>query len=458
MDFAATVKLHLLLGHSSVSFLYIRAKMNFSYFIARKVAASGGQSFSRMIIRIAVIAVAVSMTVMILASSLIAGFKEEIAEKIFGFWGHIHITHPNQSRSITEVFPVDLQQPFYPGLGEVESVEYIARERWMGQQIERETQTTGGIRHIQAYALYSGIIRANDELEGIILKGVGRDFDWQFLEKYLKEGQALTMPDSTMGNGILVSQYTADRLKLKLGDKFSVFFVSSRYEQLERRFTVEGIYRTGLEEYDRQFALVDIRKIQQILGWEEDQVTGFEVFVDNIDDLGPITEYIYYQELPDSLYAESIREKMRAIFDWLDLQDVNEWVIIGLMLVVSIINMITALLILILERTNMIGTLKSLGSSNWSIRKIFLYYAGYIILVGLFWGNLIGLGLCYLQDTFGLITLDETNYYLSVAPIKIQWGSVLLLNVGTLVITLLFLIVPSYLVSRIDPVKAIRFK
>lgn len=433
--------------------------MNFSYFIARKVAAAGGQSFSRMIIRIAVIAVAVSMTVMILASSLIAGFKEEIADKIFGFWGHIHITHPNQSRSITEVFPINLQQPFYPSITEIDKVDYVEGKQVFGQLVESDVQTEGGVRHIQAYALYSGIIRANDELEGVILKGIGKDFDWQFLEKYLKEGTPLSMPDSTMGDGILISQYTANRLKLGVGDRFSVYFVSSRYEQLERRFTVEGIYRTGLEEYDRQFALVDIRKIQQILGWEEDQVSGFEVFVDNIDDLGPITESIYYdKEFPDELYVESIKEKMRAIFEWLDLQDVNEWVIIGLMLVVSIINMITALLILILERTNMIGTLKSLGSSNWSIRWIFLYYAGYIILVGLFWGNLFGLGLCFIQDTFGLITLDETNYYLSVAPIKIEWGSVLLLNVGTLVVTLLFLILPSYLVSRIDPVKAIRFK
>jgi len=234
--------------------------------------------------------------------------------------------------------------------------------------------------------------------------------------------------------------------------------VTSTYEQLERRFTVEGIYRTGLEEYDRQFALVDIRKIQQVLGWKENQVSGFEVFVDNIDDLDAFTNYIYFEEITNDLYAESIKEKMRAIFEWLDLQDVNEWVILGLMLVVAIINMVTALLILILERTNMIGTLKSLGAANWSIRWVFLYYAGYIILVGLFWGNLIGLGLCWLQATFGFITLDEANYYLAVAPIKINWWSVLLLNGGTLVVTLLFLIVPSYLVSRIDPVKAIRFK
>jgi len=432
--------------------------MNFSYFIARKVAAGGGQSFSRMIIRIAVVAVALSMTVMVVASALIAGFKEEIAEKVFGFWGHIHISDTNAVRSITEVKPIDIDQPFYPDLNDLGPITYRAQETWFGQVREKERVTEGGIRHIQAYAVYSGIIRANDELEGIILKGIGQDFDWNFLQKYIIKGTRLTLPDTTMGDGILVSEYTANRLRLDVGDRFSVFFVTSTYEQLERRFTVEGIYRTGLEEYDRQFALVDIRKIQQVLGWKENQVSGFEVFVDNIDDLDAFTNYIYFEEITNDLYAESIKEKMRAIFEWLDLQDVNEWVILGLMLVVAIINMVTALLILILERTNMIGTLKSLGAANWSIRWVFLYYAGYIILVGLFWGNLIGLGLCWLQATFGFITLDEANYYLAVAPIKINWWSVLLLNGGTLVVTLLFLIVPSYLVSRIDPVKAIRFK
>lgn len=432
--------------------------MNFSAFIARKVATGGQQSFSRMIIRIAVVAVALSMTVMVVSSSLINGFKHEIANKIFGFWGHIHITDPNLSRSLTEVYPINIDQPFYPGLDTVKSVKYISREKWLGRTVQRERETHGGIRHIQTFALYSGIILANNEIEGVVLKGIGRDFDWEFLNRYLVKGEPLALPDTTMDNGIIISQQTADRLQVDVGERLKVVFVSKLGEQLERRFDITGIYRTGLEEYDRQFALVDIRKIQQILGWEEDEVSGFEVFVDNIDDLGPITEYIYFEELPNDLYAENIREKIREIFEWLDLQDVNEIVIMALMLIVAIINMITALLILILERTNMIGTLKALGAGSWSIRRIFLYYAGYIILLGLFWGNLLGLGLCWLQDTFEFITLDETNYYLSVAPIRIKWWTVLLLNIGTMLVTLLFLVIPSYLVTRIDPVRAIRFK
>ncbi|MEZ4985650.1 MAG: FtsX-like permease family protein [Saprospiraceae bacterium] len=432
--------------------------MNFPFFVARKVAAAGGQSFSRMIIRIAIIAVAVSMTVMVVSSALIAGFKKEIAEKIFGFWGHIHITDHNISRSITEVYPVSIDQPFYPELAEVASITFPVEDQLLGRRVVKDLTTKGGIRHIQAYALYSGIIRANDELEGIMLKGIGQDFDWEYLNKYLLSGQPLTLPKDAMDDGILISRYTADRLKVEVGDKFSIFFVTKEFEQLERKFRVQGIYRTGLEEYDRQFALVDLRKIQQILNWDATLVSGFEVFLDDIDDLDAFTNYIYYQELPSGLYAESIREKMHAIFEWLDLQDVNEWVIMGLMLLVAVINMVTALLILILERTNMIGTLKSLGASNWSIRKIFIYYAAWIVVVGLFWGNVLGLGLCWLQDTFSIITLDEANYYLSVAPIRVNGWTVLLLNVGTLVITLLFLILPSYWVARIDPVKAIRFK
>ena len=220
---------------------------------------------------------------------------------------------------------------------------------------------------------------------------------------------------------------------------------------------MKGIYKTGLEEYDRLFALADIRQVQRLLGWSENEVGGFEVFIDDIDDLTAITDYIYFQVLPNNLYAETIREKFSEIFDWLDLQDINEGVILTLMVLVAIINMMTALLILILERTNMIGTLKALGASNWGIRKIFLYYAGYIIVMGLFWGNLIAVTLGLLQERFGFIRLSEENYYLSVAPVELNLWSILLVNAGTLLVILIFLILPSYLVTRISPVKAIRF-
>ncbi|MCB9351611.1 MAG: ABC transporter permease [Lewinellaceae bacterium] len=435
--------------------------MNFELFIARRVAASGQQSFSRLILRIAVAAVALSVAVMICSNALIAGFKKEISTKIFGFWGHIHITDTDINRSLLEAYPISKDQPFYPALDTVRRLEYIAEEEWLGRRVERRKTTQGGIRHIQVFAIKPGIIEAgkkkDKEIEGIILKGVGEDFDWAFMQQYIKRGRAIALPDSAMSDEILISDQTAARLQVDTGDTFIIHFVE-KGEQLKRRFKVSGVYRTGLEEYDRKFALVDIRQIQRLLGWEENQVSGFEVFIDDLDDLVPITEYIYFEELPPDLYAETIREKLPEIFDWLDLQDINEAVILSLMIIVAIINMVTALMILILERTNMIGILKALGNSNWGIRKIFLYYAGYIIVLGLFWGNLIGIGLCLLQDRFEFITLSEENYYLSTAPIDLNFWPILLLNLGTLAITLFFLIIPSYLVTSISPVKAIRFK
>ncbi len=430
--------------------------MNFSYFIARRVARSGQQSFSRLIIRIAIIAVALSVAVMIATNALIAGFKKEISSKIFGFWGHIHITDTDISTSLLEAYPIKTQQPFYPDATDINKIEYYETRRFLGWERERLTRTKGGIRHIQTFAVKPGIIKARSDIEGILLKGVGQDFDWQFMEQYLVKGRPLALPDTAMSSDILISQQTASRLRIDTGDSFIVHFIQ-KGDQLKRRFTVSGIYKTGLEEYDKVFAMVDIRQVQRLLGWEADEVGGFEVFVDDLADLPVLTEYLYYEKLPNNLYAETIREKLPEIFEWLELQNINEVVILSLMIIVAIINMITALLILILERTNMIGTLKAMGGSNWAVRKIFLYYAAYIVLVGLFWGNLIGIGLCVMQEQFGLIRLSEENYYLSVAPIQLQWWSILIINAGTLIITLVFLILPSYLVSSISPVKAIRF-
>jgi lipoprotein-releasing system permease protein len=432
--------------------------LNLDYFIARKVAASGQQSFSRLIIRIAILAVALSVSVMIVATSLIRGFKNEISSKIFGFWGHIHIMDTGVNNSM-EAYPVDVDQVFYPYLDTITKVTYLDNPTFLGFTFyDRlvEKQTKGGVSHIQVFATLPGVIRSKDEIEGIILKGIGRDFNWKNLKRYLKEGKPLTLTDE-ISREILISRQTSDRLNLAVGDKLIVHFIKDN-DQIQKRFTVVGIYKTGLEEYDQKFAIVDIRILQKLLDWDEDQVGGFEVFIDNIDDLDAINEHIYIEEIPNDLYSQTIRDKSPSIFEWLELQDINEIVILALMILVSIINMVTALMILILERTNMIGTLKALGYTNWGIRKIFLYYAGYIICIGLFWGNLIGISICFIQDYFEVIKLSEADYYLSVAPIEFNWFSIFALNIGTLIITLIFLIIPSYLVTRISPVEAIRFK
>jgi lipoprotein-releasing system permease protein len=436
--------------------------LNLERYIAQRVAANKGtQSFSRVIIRIAVVAVALSMTVMIVSASVINGFKHQVQEKIFGFWGHIHLTHSTGYGQVGDTEPISKNQPFYPHLDTIKGVSYEDSWKflwWENEDKIVQRESEGGVRHIQVFAYKAGIFKTKEEIEGIILKGVDKDFQWDFFEQYMEEGSSvIQFSDSTASTDILISRQTANRLKLKVDDRLDFYFGNNN-DFLKRRFKVCGIYKTGLEDYDKQFALMDIQRIRDINKWDADEVGGFEVFIDDLDDLELMTQYIDQEELPGSIYAQNVRDSRRGIFDWLALQDINDVVILVLMLTVSIINMVTAMLILIIERTNMIGTLKALGQRSWSIRKIFLYYAAYIILIGLFWGNLIGISLCFLQEKYGFVTLSEENYYLAVAPIEVNFWTVLFLNLGTMVITLAFLIIPSYLVTRISPVKALRFK
>ncbi len=432
--------------------------MNLPFFIARRIAFSSGNSFSKIILRIAIAAVALSVAVMISATALISGFKTEISRKIFEFWGHIHISDTQYALSY-EPTPISIRQPFYPSLDTVRSITYPATQTILGYETgnEIEKRSRGGIRHIQVYAHTPGIIRTKTTMEGILLKGVGADFDWNNLKPYLVAGNFLSRPDSAPSRDIIISKQTADRLQVNVGDKLIVHFVKQG-EQLRRAFQICGLYKTGLEEYDRKFALCDLRITQGLLGWNESQVEGFEIWLDDLRDLDQYNEFIYNEVLPPELLSVSIRDKFPAIFEWLQLQDYNEVVILALMLAVAIINMITALMVLLLEHTSLIGILKALGESTGRIRKIFLYYAAVITLTGMFWGNLIGLGFCFLEDKFHLIRLNEADYYLSYAPVKFNWLAILGVNIGTLIITVTFLILPALWVSRIAPVRAIRFR
>jgi lipoprotein-releasing system permease protein len=437
--------------------------MNFPFFIASRVAASGQKSFARLIIRIAIAAVALSIAVMIIANALIKGFKSEISDKMFSFWGHIHITSAQQTTTY-EPIPIAADQSFLPQLRALKTLPdtFLKTEKLLceteGQNTEGVTKPSfGGIKHVQSYATKAGIIKTKDNFEGIILKGVGADFNWSFINQYIVEGRRLFPCSADSCNEILISKSTADRLKLKLNGKFIVHFVQNNTSE-QRLFQIVGIYKTGLEEYDKKFALVDIQPIQKLLGWSSNQIAGYEVFVDDIRDLSRMNCFVYNELISNQFSAQTIRQEQPSIFEWLDLQDVNEKVILGLMLLVGIINMVTALLILILERTNMIGTLKSLGSSNWSIQRIFLYYGAIIICIGLLIGNIVGIGLAFLEQKFKFIKLSEADYYLSYAPIKFDLVTILSLNLGTLVITTLFLLLPTLLVLSISPVKAIQFK
>jgi len=429
--------------------------MNFPYFVAKKVSFSGKKNFSRLIIRIAIVAIALSLTVMIVSTALNQGFKHEITTKMFGFWGHIHINDNNYILS-SESKPIKVQQDFYPSLSDLGPIQYGGSNGNYNFQKE-DKWTSGGISHIQRFGLKEGIVQSRTAMDGVFLKGIWTDFNWDFMNQYLVEGVPISFPEDEMSKDILISNSTAQRLQLKVGDKLTIYFVN-KGQEVARRMNVCGLYKTGLEEYDKRFALVDLRQVQRLLGWSEDEVSGFEVFVDDIDDIEVFRYYLTEEVLPLKLFAESIRYKFPGIFDWLSLQNINEVVILLLMIIVAIINMVTALMILILERTSMIGVLKAVGEQDWNIRKIFMYYAAYIIGLGLIWGNILGLSLCFIQKKFGLIKLNEEDYYMSVAPIALDFWTILLLNVGTMGVTLLFLIVPSYLVTTIQPVKALRFK
>ncbi len=440
--------------------------MNLPLYLARGVARSGSQSVSRTIIGIAVAAVAISMATMVIASALISGFKSEISEKIFGFWGHVHITADAASYGIfdTSNYPISSDQDFYPGLNDLGRVTVQNFGTGLGSNQSEPQTSVGGVRHIQQFIVLPGIVSVYPEgerlptQEAMVLKGIAEDYDWPTFKKYLVAGEPLRVTADSLNRGIVISSITADRLQVDLGDRMDFAFIGESGEQRPRAFRVTGIYKTGLEEFDRRFALVDIRHPRALLGWRADQIGGFEVVLDHIGDMDIFNDHIHYNVLPQDLYADSIRNKMNQLFGWLDIQD-NTWaIVLTLMIFVAIINMMTALLILILERTNMIGTLKALGQNSWSIRQIFLYYAGFIIVGGLLLGNAAGLFLCWLQDRFGLVHLDEESYYLSVAPIKIDWPTIVGLNLGTFLVVMIFLIVPSYLVTKIDPVRAIRFK
>lgn len=440
--------------------------MNLPLFIARGVAKGGGQSISRTIITIAVAAVAISMATMVVASALITGFKLEISDKIFGFWGHIHITADAASYDIFDTYnyPISNQQDFYPSLGEQGPVTIQGFGSGLGLDQQEPQTSRAGIAHIQQFIVLPGVVSVYPEgeryatQEAMVLKGIAEDYDWPTFGEYLIEGEALNIMPDSVNRGIVISSITAKRLDVGLGGRMDFAFIGESGQERPRAFTVTGIYKTGLEEFDRQFALVDIRHPRALLGWEDDQIGGFEVVLEDIEDMDIFNDYIHYNALPQDMYADTIRNKVSELFNWLDIQDYNLAIILILMIIVAIINMMTALLILILERTNMIGTLKALGLGNWGIRRIFLYYAGFIIVGGLVIGNGTGLLLCWLQDTFSLVHLDEESYYLSVAPIKIDWVTLAGLNLGAFITILIFLIVPSYLVTQVDPVKAIRFK
>jgi lipoprotein-releasing system permease protein len=415
--------------------------LNTELFIARRLFSSKEQSqhLSRRIVRLAIAGISLGMVVMILAVAIVVGFQKEVESKVNGFAAHLQIVNYDNNQSY-QTGPVQ---------GDLVPLDRLKRIQ--------------GIGHIQKFATKPGMIKAGDEIQGVVLKGISDDFDWSFFEKNKVKGTQIPL-DSARSDQVWISEQLSDKLKLGLGDQFRMYFLNEN-ERVPRirQFSVGGIYRTGLEEFDLMFVLADIRHVQRLNSWEENQVSGYELFISDMDKLDDLesqvrNEVILAQkEDQPALHVVNIKRKFPQIFDWLELLDMNVWIILALMVVVAGFNMISGLLVIILERTQMIGILKSMGAANANVRKIFLYLSAFLVGEGLIWGNLLGVSLCLIQYYFKVVHLDPTSYYVSTVPIHLSLSHLLFLNTGALTVTMLMLIAPSWFVSRIAPEKTIRF-
>lgn len=413
--------------------------MNLPYFIAERLikGRQHDSSFSRPINVIAVIGISMGLAVMLLAVAVLTGFKKEIREKVVGFGSHIQILNLDSNYSF-ETSPVSDTHSFVKNIRQMP-----------------------GVKHVQVYATKAGIIKTDEEIQGIVLKGIGPDYDWEYFQENLVEGSIFNVTDTGTTNNVIISKAIADMLRLKVGDRFATMFIQDPPRM--RPFIISGIYETSLEEFDKLYVFCDIKQIRRLNDWESHQVSGFEVFIDDFDKLDEMWMQIQQEvgwridEDDTNFKTLSIKSRYPQIFDWLNFQDVNVIIIILLMLVVAGFNMISGLIILILEKTNMIGVLKSLGSNDATIRKVFLYQAAWLIGKGLFWGNVIGIGLALFQLKTEIFTLDPSSYYIKTIPINLELLHILLLNAGSMAAIIIMLLVPSQLISRITPVKAIRY-
>lgn len=412
--------------------------MNFEYFIAKRIIDSKAykSSVSAPIIKIGIVAIAIGMVVMMIAIATGIGLKHKIRDKVVAFNGDINISKFGNNNSQESDTPISLNQDFYPDFEAVPSVS-----------------------HIQAVATKFGIIRTETDFEAVIVKGVGADYKWNYFQEFLVEGE-LPKYTNAYSEDVLISKTIANRLNLKVGDIMQTYFLREDYNNQQPRiipYKIVGIYNSGFQDFDKTYIISHLKHLQRINKWDSTETGHFEVFVKDYGQLNTVKEQVY-QNTPSELNTVTVEEKYSSVFEWINIFDKNIYGIIGIMILVAGINMITALLVLILERTQMIGILKALGSSNWTIRKVFLYNASYLIALGLFWGNIIGIGILLAQKYFKLFPLNPDVYYVSEAPVYISLGYIVALNLGTFLICLVMLLVPSYIITKISPVKAMRFE
>lgn len=406
--------------------------MSFASFISSRISFKSNRTYSKLIVRIAIIGIMLSLGVMILSVAIIRGFKQEIRQKLRGFAGDIEVQNYDNNNSY-QASPIHTDNDFM-----------------------KKVRSSPLFTNIAPTVTKPGIIKTKTEIEGVVIKGVNRDYDWTFFKKMLVAGKVIDFADTVDAQKqVMISSYTASRLKLKVGDKFLMYFVQ---EPLKKRpFYVKGIFDVGVEEVDKTFVIGDLSLLVKLNNWHADEIGGYQLQVTDFDKLDAANDFLA-DKMPLKLKSYTVTESYPTIFVWLSELDLNAEVMLILMILVGTINMISALLIIILERTSMIGILKAMGAKNWTIQKIFLYNASYLVGIGLVLGNVFGLGISLFQHRTHFFTLDEASYYMKFVPMQLHWSDVLLLNLGTMVICLLVLIIPSMLVAKISPVKAIRFK
>lgn len=416
--------------------------MNTELFISKRLFfdKANKKLLSQRIIRIALTGIALGLAVMIISVAVVTGFKKEVRNKVIGFGSHIQIINYD-SNSSYETQPVSEEQPF---LSEIRAID--------------------GIKYLQPFATKPGMIKTDEYIQGIVFKGVDEDYNWDFFSKSLVEGHIPEINDSSRTSQIILSKDVSNLIQLKLNDKAVVYFINENNPTpLMLQLEVCGIYHTGFEEFDKRFILGDIKQIQRLNDWRTDQISGFEVVLSDFKRIDDIEQQIrkiviqFRDENAEVLRTESITRMYPQIFDWLSILDMNVWIILLLMVMVAAFNMVSGLLVLILERASMIGVLKAMGTANWSVRKIFVYLSVFLTGRGLFWGNIIGIAVVLLQNIFHIVRLDPTTYYVDYVPMNFSLLHLLLLNLGTIVITSLILIIPSWFISKISPDKSMRF-
>ncbi len=409
--------------------------MNIAAFIARRIAFNQQKSFSRFVIRLSIAATVISVTVMILTLTFASGFQKTISHKVFSFWGHIRIQSYYSARvAIAEETP-----------------------------IHRSDSVTGlkklypAIKTVQAFATKNAILKTAETIEGVLFKGVEKGYDFSNLDQFKVDGRWLSFPDSGYSNEINLSAYTANLLKLKTGDQVLIYFIQPGAPPRPRKLTVAGIFKTGIEEYDKLIAIGDLKLIQRLNDWDANQIGGYEIFLKDFNKMDVVSDAIV-PDIPIGLQSNTIKYIYPSIFDWLALQNKTIFIVLAIMIVIAILNLVTCLLILVLERTRMIGMLKALGARNQTVRDVFMYHGAIITFFGLLLGNICAFLIAWLQKETGFIKLPEDAYYISEAAIDIVWWQVVAVNIGTFIVCFTVLLIPTILIKRIQPIKAIQFR